>query len=102
MSEYGNGEFEFINDKTDREFLRNAHWAITQCGLWDWLRDYKPEANRGFMFSTSPELQKINKKMREQEIADLHSGGSYGGTMQSMLCIAKNGYEAFRAMRTLN
>ena len=48
------------------------------------------------MFSTTPEMKRINTKMNEQDIARDHSGASYGGTMRVMEYIAKNGYEKFK------
>lgn len=101
MSYYGNGKFEFIHDETERELYKNAHWAITQCELWDWLSSFQVEDARGFIYSSTSELEMINEKMREQhEIADLHSGASYGLTMRTMDFIAKHGYEALRVKKT--
>jgi len=98
MSYYGNGEFEFLC-KHDREMLKNAHWAITQCDLWDWLKDFEVNKKEGFLFAQTPELKRIKTKMFEQDIAQDHSGASYAFTMQSMDFIAKNGYEEFRRRR---
>ena len=96
MSKYGNGDFEFISDINTRELYQNAHWAITQTDLWDWLSNYKVDKSNGFMFAESPEIDRINSKMREQpEIADSHSGTSYGITMRTMHYIAINGYDSF-------
>jgi hypothetical protein len=75
-------------------YLVNAHWAITQCELWDWLRTYSPPAGEGF--STTPSMKRINAKMNEQDIAGGHSGASYGRTMRAMESIAKNGYEKYK------
>ena len=95
MSNFGNGNFEFIKDTNTRELYKNAHWAITQTKLWDWLANYKVDKSNGFMFSESPELNIIISKMREQpEITDSHSGSSYGITMRIMHYIAINGYDS--------
>jgi len=95
MINVGDGKFEFI-DEGSRLYLVNAHWAISQCELWDWVRTYSPSDRKGFMFSITPEMQRINKKMYEQDIAGGHSGSSYGGTMRTMEFIAKNGYEMYK------
>jgi hypothetical protein len=95
MNYFGDGSFDFMDDYM-APYLVNAHWAITQCELWDWLRTYSPHDGKGFMFSTIPEMKRINTKMNEQDIARDHSGASYGGTMRVMECIAKNGYEKFK------
>ncbi len=71
--------------------LEDADKAITECGLWDWLRDYTPEENKGFMFSQHPNLDKINAAMKYGG----HSGSSYGWTMRQMEYIAKHGWTLF-------
>ena len=93
---YGNGEFEFISEQSERELYKNMHNAITQTELWDWMRSYTPPANTGFMFSTAPEFEMIHNKMREDPISNRHSGCSYGCMMRVMESIAKKGYEAFK------
>lgn len=92
----GNELFEFIKQKQHKEFLKNAHWAISQCGLWDWLRRYEPSEDRGFMFSDSDNVKLIYAKMHEQCIAGMHSGSSLGIVMRYMEHIAKNGFEYFK------
>jgi len=93
---YGNGEFEFIIDTGNRALYRNMHNAVTQTELWDWLRDFEPEEGKGFMFSDTLEINRINNKMREDPISDNHSGASYGCMMRTMQYIAKNGYDKYR------
>lgn len=90
---YGDGEFDFISNLSTRELLRNAHWAVTQCELWNWLRAFD---EAGFMFSRAPNLARIMDKMVEQPEGQLHSGSSFACVMRSMEYIAKNGYAAFR------
>jgi hypothetical protein len=95
ITDVGDGKFEFI-DQGSRPYLENAHWAITQCELWDWLRTYSPPDGKGFMFSTTAEMDRIVKKMYEEDIANGHSGASYACTMRVMEYIAKNGYERYK------
>jgi hypothetical protein len=71
--------------------LEDADKAITECGLWDWLRDYNPEEGKGFMFSNHPNLDRINNAMKYGG----HSGTSYGWTMRNMEYIAKHGWTLF-------
>ena len=94
---YGDGSFDFISEKLcDKEFYRNAHWAITQTGMWDWFSTFSPAPNEGFTFCTEPNLKIIEQKMFEQDIAHNHSGASFAITLQKMNYIAKNGYDKFR------
>ena len=93
---YGNGKFEFVKDKSTRELFQNAHWAISETGMWDWMANYEVDEEQGFTFSSGVEFEIIGEKMREQDVGCFHSGYSYGVTMRSMHHIAKNGYDAFR------
>lgn len=77
--------------KNDAMMLEDADKAITECGLWDWLRDYTPEDGKGFMFSEHPNLTRINNAMKYGG----HSGSSYGWTMRNMEYIAKHGWTLF-------
>jgi len=93
MPDYGDGNFDFI-ETYERDYLRNAHWAITETGNWEWLSSYLE--NVDFSSNFRPELVSINNKMIEQDIAGLHSGWSYEMTMGCMHYIARNGYQAFK------
>ena len=93
---YGNGEFDFIKDKSTKEFLKSAHNAITLCELWDWMRIYQPPHNMGFTWSKTPELDRLNQQMWKDPINGLHSGSSYGAIMREMEYIAKHGYDKYK------
>jgi len=95
-TDYGNGEFEFVNCNSERAFLKSAHKAISTCELWDWLRIYMPRENKGFMWGSSPELDKINEELWKDLLNENHSGSSYVMVMRAMECIAKNGYDYFK------
>jgi hypothetical protein len=93
---YGNGEFEFIKYDFERNCLKSAHNAISTCELWEWLRLYMPSDNTGFMWSTTPELEKLNEELQKDPINGCHSGSSYGTMMRIMEYIAKNGYSQYK------
>jgi hypothetical protein len=82
-------------DVHEAMMLQDADSAITQCNLWEWLRDYTPEEGKGFMFSEHPNLVKINAAMKFGG----HSGSSYGWTMRQMEYIAKHGWTLFEFTR---
>ena len=90
---YGDGSFDFISRTHMRDMLVNAHWAVSSCELWGWIRAFN---QMSFMLSNSPELHRISKKMGEQPIGQLHSGASFGLTLRVMEYIAKNGYDKYR------
>ena len=94
--DYGNGEFDFVTDRSVREFLKSAHKAISLCELWNWMRIYQPPANKGFMWSKTPELDRLNQQMWKDPVNGYHSGSSYGFIMREMEYIAKNGYENYK------
>lgn len=92
----GDGKFEFV-DEMGRAYFISAHRTITQCELWDWLRDFEPDPDRGFMFTSGvPQLDRIKHTLFLDPVNSGHSGASYAVTMRNMSYIAKNGYEAFR------
>ena len=96
---FGDGSFDFItNNFCDGVYYRNAHWAITQTEMLNWLRSFSLGEKEGFMFCTHPNLKIIEEKMYEQDVAHGHSGASFGITMRQMQYIAMNGYDAFRSL----
>jgi hypothetical protein len=94
--DYGDGEFDFVEDRSTREFLKSAHRAISLCELWNWMRIYEPPPNKGFMWSTTPEIDRLKQQMWKDSINGNHSGSSYGFIMREMECIAKNGYNNYK------
>jgi hypothetical protein len=93
----GDAGFEFADD-WGRPYFKSAHKAISRCELWNWLQNYEPEKERGFMFARNvPELDRLNEEMEKDPVNGGHSGASYGCTMRNMEFIAKNGYQAFKA-----
>jgi len=102
MSYFGDGKFEFVRDSGNRLLYKNMHDAITNTELWEWMREYEPDESKGFMFSSTPELDRITKKMHEDPISGNHSGASYGFMMRTMQYIAKNGYDKFKTEYMIN
>ena len=93
---YGNGEFEFIQSEFQKACLKSAHKAISTCELWNWIRLYIPLENKGFMWSLTPELDRINQELWKDPINECHSGSSHGMMMRTMEYIAKNGYSQYK------
>jgi hypothetical protein len=80
-----------ISDENNRFMLQNAHQAITLAEAWHFMRTF---SDQSFMFSNSPIVSDIMKKMSQLGY-DGHSGGSFAWTMRQMEFLAKNGKEAF-------
>ena len=85
-------EFNIIPDEHSRFMLKNAHQAITLTESWGYMRTFS--SNQSFMFSNSPTISTITKKMSQLGY-DGHSGSSFGWTMRQMEFLAKNGKQAF-------
>ena len=85
-------DFDTIYETLEVTLLRDAYTAVTKCELWEWLKTYSPEEGRGFMFSSHPNLDRINNEMTYTG----HSGASYGWTMRVIENIAKKGWDAHK------
>lgn len=83
--------YSTLFDTHDAEMLQDADNAITQCGLWDWMKTYTPDHGKGFSFTTHPNLSKINDQMKYTG----HSGSSYAWTMRNMEAVAKDGWDMY-------
>jgi len=86
-------EFDFVSDEFTRANLVDAHKAITELKLWDWLSTYTPDPTKGFMFSNDPKLLLIINTMKVS-----HSGGSFAHYMRDMAYIAKNGLDRYKQL----
>ncbi len=86
---------ELYDEEDIVEMLQDMDNAITECGLWDWLKNYEPEHGKGFMFSNHSNLERIQEKIKYGG----HSGSSYGWTMRVMERVAKQGWDNFRQER---
>lgn len=77
----------------DRVMLKNMYDAITELNLWDWLRKFTPEENKGFMFTQNNKITQIITHNKVE--SDMHSGASFGFCMRQMEVIAKNGWDYY-------
>ena len=66
-------------EKYEADMLLDVYNAIEKEGLLDWFKNYEPEDDKGFMFSSCKELTRINSAMK---LSHLHSGSSYGWMMR--------------------
>jgi hypothetical protein len=89
-------DFSFIKDVHMRNTISNGYAAVTLLELWDWLKNYKPDDDLGFMFSGHPNIYKIADKMESLKNPPGHSGASFGVTMRHLEYIAKKGIETYK------
>lgn len=73
--------------------IASAVDAVDQLEAWSQLASYSPPVNSGFMFDTSPLVNRVTNKICE--LNDNHSGSSMGWTMRQIEFIAKNGVDAY-------
>ena len=85
----------YPNSDNEANMLQDADNAITECNLWDWLKEFNP-GNEGFSFSKHPNLNLITSKMK---LYDAHSGSSFAWTLRQMEYVAKNGFNDFSLLR---
>lgn len=76
--------------------MLNGVWVIEKLGLWNWLAEFTPEKNKGFMFSNAQELRAITNCMVEEAPNKVfHSGSSFAFTMRHLKYIATFGYDSY-------
>ena len=85
------GQFEYINNKHEREMYVNAWQAITVTENWDFVK----ADIESFMWSENPKIDIIGSKMSELGYHG-HSGSSFGFIMRKMQYIARNGEKKFK------
>ena len=81
-----------------RTSLLNMANSITESELWDWMKEYSPNANEGFMFSQHPNLRIIGNS--KSVTSDGHSGATFAYSLRCMECIAKEGFQSFKSKFT--
>lgn len=72
----------------ERDMFVSAYETITCLEAWEFLKEYNPPENTGFMFDTNPEVTRIKNEI--VNAYDSHSGSSLASTMRMMQQIAKN------------
>ena len=91
----GNGKFEYISNRNDREMFINAWQAISQTNLWDFVGTHIYP----FALSSDQRVEVIGEKMIELGY-DRHSGSSFGSTLRHMQHLAIHGEKQFKKLYT--
>lgn len=87
-------DFNFINIESRRLEISSAYNTITEMNKWDFLKNYNPDEECGFMFDQNEEINNIKTKINENYNG--HSGCSLAITMRHMHEIAKYGIEYYK------
>lgn len=86
--------FEFVKDPLWRDALSKTYKAVTLANAWDFMRDFSPDSQTGFLMTNHPKLTSINNECEKLCIG--HSGTSWALCMRNMEFIAKHGWEAYK------
>jgi hypothetical protein len=89
-------DFTFIKDTHSRNLVINGHHAVSRCEAWDFLKNFTPNNNEGFMFTNHPKVYEIGNMMESCPHPPGHSGCSFAWTMRQLESIAKDGYEGYK------
>tara|TARA_R110002072_G_scaffold280876_1_gene443313 strand:+ start:6280 stop:6573 length:294 start_codon:yes stop_codon:yes gene_type:complete len=88
------GKFNFVKDVYTKKVFEETFQIISNIdGGWEFLKTFEPHKNKGFMFSDHPILSNISRAVEKCNHG--HSGASWGMTMRTMECIAKNGWDDY-------
>jgi len=85
------------------DFTKDLHAmydAITELELWDYICDNPPDENKGYMFGSDENIQRIGN--HQKVIASGHSGATYAYSMRIMQLISKIGFSKFKAEYNLS
>jgi hypothetical protein len=89
------GDFSFIQTESHRNMLQAAYDAISNVvDGWEFLKNYSPPPDKGFMFCESPQKLKDISEAIENGY-NHHTGYTYSWTMRQMECIAKKGWDRY-------
>lgn len=89
-------DFTFIKDIHSRNLVINGYHAVSRCESWNFLKNFTPNNNDGFMFTDHPKVYEIGHMMESCPHPPGHSGCSFAWTMRQLEAIAKNGYENYK------
>jgi hypothetical protein len=86
---------EIFENESSRNLCQDADEAITKCKLWDWLKEFQPKDNEGFLFTNHENISKI---LNEMKYKNDHSGFSFAWTLRQMQYVAQNSFEGLKEL----
>lgn len=88
--------YEYVSDKHMRNALELTHQAVTNVNGWEFLVDFKPDPERGFMFTSNSTLNKIADEADRLGVG--HSGASFAICMRALQYVARWGEQGYKDM----
>jgi hypothetical protein len=91
-------DFDFITDELSRRNIMGGIWALNKLELWDWLKNFIPEPNKGFAYSDTIEITNIGNMLQSNEnpYQSYHTGFSFEWTMRTLQIIVHTNLEEFK------
>ncbi len=83
------GIYETLFPIYDATMLQDAHDAITQCELWDWMLTF--DATEGFAACNHPNIEKIRSKLKYSKDGD----ASFAWCMENMKMLVEMGWAKY-------
>jgi hypothetical protein len=75
-------------DENEKKMLQSAYNVISRMEMWDFLKNYTPPKDTGFMFDNNSKINDIQEQIQKAYDYN-HSGWSMAFTMRKMEEIAK-------------
>ena len=76
-------------DEYEKQMYESAYKVISNMEMWDFLKNYSPPIDSGFMFDRNSTINQIQEEI-QKAFNNNHSGCSMAFTMRKMEQIAKN------------
>jgi hypothetical protein len=78
--------FDYITDDHSRQMIYNGYMASERLELGDWFKTWEPEANKGYIFTNHPNIEKLLNATE----SDGHSGASFAWMCRNLQAFYKD------------
>jgi hypothetical protein len=90
-------DFDFITNKSTKEFLSSAYDTISRLEKWKILYEYSTDKDFGILLTHQDEIEQLTDEI-EDAYYKKHCGFTIKYTMRIMEYLAKNGIGEFRKL----
>lgn len=81
--------FSHYKDEQSEQMCQSAFNAVVNADGWDYLKNFDPNPETGFMFNSDPQMNRLMDAIDRAN--PIHSGFSMGWTMRQLEQVAKSG-----------